>query len=64
VGRRDKNLDIWNSWSYEGVDSSWLGNAGMLVESSATGYLLRCSDGLGDPAFDDLVVRVEVQHGD
>lgn len=62
VGKRAKSVDIWNAWSHEGVDSSWLGNAGILVESTGDGHLLRCSDGLGEPSFDDLVVRVEVNH--
>ena len=63
VGRRSKSVDIWNGWSFEGVDSSWLGNAGMLVESSGSSHVLRCSDGLGDVSFDDLVVRIEVAGG-
>lgn len=60
VGRRAKSIDIWNAWSFEGVDTSWLGNAGMVVEDTDTGTVLRCSDGVGVPSFDDLVVRVEV----
>ncbi len=64
VGRRAKSIDIWNAWSYEGVDSSWIGNAAMLVEREGRGQLLRCSDGLGDPTFDDLVVRLEVIPGE
>lgn len=63
VGRRARSVDIWNSWSFDGVDSSWLGNAGILVESSGDQHILRCSDGLGDATFDDLVVRVRVRHG-
>lgn len=63
VGRKVRSLDIWNSWSFDGVDSAWLGNAGMLVESSNGIHTLRCSDGLGDASFDDLVVEVEVRHG-
>lgn len=64
VGRRAKSIDIWNAWSFEGVDSAWIGNAGMIVEHEGAGQVLRCSDGLGDPTFDDLVVRVEVIHRD
>lgn len=63
VGKRAKSVDIWNSWSFEGVDSAWLGNAGMLVESDGDQHTLRCSDGVGDPTFDDLVVRVHVRRG-
>lgn len=58
VGRRTRTVDIWNAWSFQGVDSSWLGNAGMVVESSDDSHLLRCSDGLGQVSFDDLVVHV------
>lgn len=63
IGRRARSIDLWNSWSSDGVDSSWLGNAGMQIEPTHTGQLLRCSDGLGEPTFDDLVVRVEVTSG-
>lgn len=64
VGRRAKSIDIWNAWSFEGVDSAWIGNAGMLVEQEGATHVLRCSDGLGEPSFDDLVVRIEVIRGD
>ena len=62
VGRKVRSVDIWNSWSFDGVDSSWLGSAGMLVESSGQTHALRCSDGLGEPTFDDLVVEIAVRH--
>lgn len=61
VGRKARSIDIWNSWSFEGVDSSWLGSAGMIVESTNNVHTLRCSDGLGEPSFDDMVVRVTVR---
>lgn len=60
VGRKARSVDIWNSWSFDGVDSAWLGSAGMLIGSDATTHTLRCSDGLGEPSFDDLVVKVTV----
>jgi len=63
VGRKIRSLDIWNGWSFDGVDSSWLGNAGMIIESWGDVHTLRCSDGIGEPTFDDLVMTVTVQHG-
>lgn len=63
VGRRARSIDIWNSWSFDGVDSSWLGSAGMVIESTDNKHTLRCSDGLGEPTFDDLIVEIVVRHG-
>lgn len=62
VGKRARTVDMWNSWSFDGVDSSWLGNAGMLIEDAEDddGHILRCSDGLDEPNFDDLVVHVRI----
>lgn len=64
VGRRTRTVDLWNAWSFQGVDSAWLGNAGMIVESTGDSHLLRCSDGLGDVSFDDLVVHVDHERRD
>lgn len=64
LGRKVRTLDIWNAWSLDGVDSSWLGNAGMLVDTSAGATLLSCSDGLGEPCFEDLVVRLEIANAE
>ncbi len=64
VGRRAKSIEVWNAWSFEGVDSAWIGNAGMITEQEGAARILRCSDGLGEPTFDDLVVRLEVLRGD
>ena len=61
VGRRAHSVDVWNGWSFDGVDSSWLGNAGMIVDKLDDGFVFRCSDGLGQPTFDDLVVQVRVR---
>lgn len=55
----DVNLRIWNCWR-DPIDTTqaWIGNAGMLVESTESGFLLRCSDGFDDVTFDDLVAVV------
>jgi hypothetical protein len=53
-------ISFYNAWINEdgGVDA-WLVNAGMLVEETANKMILRCSDGRGEPAFDDLIVEIE-----
>lgn len=56
VGR---SLRIWNAWRVNDVTQAWLGNAGMRVTLDEPQLLtLRCSDGEGEPNFDDLVVEV------
>lgn len=55
-------LDLWNAWSLDGVDNSWLGNAGIIVDEHASGLTLQCSDGVGEPDFGDLVVWVGVTY--
>jgi hypothetical protein len=53
-------VTIWNAWR-DGMGSTqaWIGNSGMLVEQNADGStILRCSDGYGEPNFDDLVVSL------
>ncbi|MBF4606419.1 hypothetical protein [Curtobacterium sp. VKM Ac-1393] len=42
-----------------GAGDAWTGNFGMLVERDEGGLSFRCSDGLGEAAFTDLVFRVE-----
>lgn len=49
-------LKIWNVWSVEGTMHAWIGNAGMLVEESDGHLLFRCSDGIGEVDFSDLIV--------
>ena len=51
-------LHIWNAWDQNGILQSWLGNAGMLIEEVGESVILRCSDGLGEPDFEDLVVEL------
>jgi len=53
-------LEVWNAWSMGGVDTSWIGNAGIVTKSSAEGEILQCSDGFDHAAFSDLVVRISV----
>jgi hypothetical protein len=58
--RRGGKIAIYNSWiNEEGGIDEWLVNAGMLVQESGNKMILRCSDGLGEPTFDDLVVEIE-----
>lgn len=55
-------VKMWNSWQDErGVEHAWIGNCGMVVEVGDGGLSLRCSDGVGGPDFDDLVVRIETR---
>src|SRR6056297_3368582 len=59
-------LDAWNCWSLGGVDTSWIGNAGIVtrtvtVADARTAVDLRCSDGVGPADFDDLEVEITVR---
>ena len=59
-------LQLWNSWLLGDAEHAWTGNSGIVIEeldppSEAKSQVrLWCSDGLGDPQFDDLVVLVTV----
>lgn len=54
-----RSLRVWNCWEVNGVMHAWLGNAGMRVELvSPRSLILKCSDGHGEPSFDDLVVGI------
>lgn len=55
-------LRLWNGWKNEqGESSSGLGNAGLVADRSGGEIVLRCSDGVGPPEFDDLVVRIRTR---
>lgn len=56
---RDGLLLVSNHWRRpDGVDDEWTNNAGIIVEESDDSVVLRCSDGIGPPKFDDLVVEL------
>lgn len=56
------SVRIWNAWRDDaGTMHAWIGNAGILIEELPNKVtILRCSDGFGGPAFDDLVVRLKL----
>jgi hypothetical protein len=64
TGRGKTTLKLWNVWR-GGLDvtQAWLGNAAMRVEAcpDPRQVVLKCSDGEGEPDFDDLVVAVTVE---
>ena len=60
LGARARRLEVWNAWDLGGLESAWLGNAGMIVESGQHHLALHCSDGLGPPSFTDLQVHLSV----
>lgn len=63
-GRQPPVLKLWNIWrGSRDVTQAWLGNAGIRIEGDpASGrFCIRCSDGLGEPSFDDLVVDIETE---
>src|SRR5262249_34485511 len=56
---RDGLLMVSNRWVRpDGVKDEWTNNAGMLVEDSGNRVLLHCSNGYGEPDFDNLVVEL------
>ncbi|MEW6112776.1 MAG: hypothetical protein AB1664_11660 [Thermodesulfobacteriota bacterium] len=57
---RGSKITFYNSWINEddGIDSG-LRHFGMLVEETGNKMTLRCSDGRGEPTFDDLIVEIE-----
>jgi hypothetical protein len=58
--REGGRLSIYNIWEDEnGTVQAWLMNAGMLMKETGNKILLRCSDGRGEPTFDDLIVEIE-----
>lgn len=60
---RNTTLKLWNVWR-GGMDvtQAWLGNAAIQVDGdpSSGSFRFRCSDGQGEPNFDDLVVQVHI----
>ena len=53
-------LRVWNCWhDPAGAMQAWIGNAGMLVNQTSSGYRLECSDGFGEAEFGDLVISVD-----
>lgn len=60
LGARARRLEVWNAWDLGGLETAWLGNAGIIVEPSERYLSLHCSDGLGPPSFSDLQVRLSV----
>ncbi len=59
-GDRVRRLEIWNAWDLGGLESAWLGNAGMVITHQERHLALHCSDGIGAPNFTDLQVHVSV----
>lgn len=57
-----RSLRIWNCWEHNGVMHAWIGNAAMRVDDVGAGTVrLRCSDGEGNPDFDNLVAEVHLR---
>ncbi|MFT9774602.1 hypothetical protein ACMZ29_18360, partial [Brevibacterium casei] len=54
IGKGGKaTLKVWNVWKYDDVVHAWIGNAGMLVKKDDRHIAFHCSDGVGDPDFED-----------
>ncbi len=61
VSGASTTLEIWNAWSFGGIDSAWTGNAGIVTRATDDGTILQCSDGVGPASFSDLVVQVTIR---
>lgn len=66
TAERKVRMQLWNSWLLGDAEHAWTGNSGIVVETldppdnASMRIRLWCSDGLGDPQFDDLVAVVTV----
>lgn len=60
LGAQVRRLEVWNAWDLGGLETAWLGNAGMIVETNERHLALYCSDGLGPPSFTDLQIHLSV----
>lgn len=58
--RKPLNLRVWNVWrDAAGTMQAWIGDAGLVVEDEQDGSaILGCSDGIAEPSFDDLRVKL------
>jgi hypothetical protein len=53
------SVRLWNAWrDARGVQHAGIGNAGVLTGRNGDLITLRCSDGFGEPTFEDLVVVI------
>lgn len=59
-GAQARRLEVWNAWDLGGLETAWLGNAGIIVEPAERYLDLHFSDGLGPPSFTDLRVQLSV----
>ncbi len=59
-GSQVRRVEVWNAWDLGGLETAWVGNAGIILESAEKHLTLHCSDGIGEPSFSDLVVRIAV----
>jgi hypothetical protein len=64
--KNEGQLNIWNIWQQhfnpEGRIDAWLGNSGINIEQLGTSsYQFRCSNGIGEIDFEDLVFQVTLQ---
>ncbi len=58
--RKGSRLTFYNAWINEQDQiDAWIMHAGMIVEETEKKILLGCSDGIGEPSFDDLIVEIE-----
>jgi hypothetical protein len=60
IGQQGAVLKCWNVWQSGGVAALQgpSDNAGMVIEEMSDGVRLLCSDGVGEPDFEDFIVEL------
>ncbi|MCY3968153.1 MAG: hypothetical protein OXE93_05770 [bacterium] len=59
-GPQVRRVEVWNAWDLGGLETAWLGNAGIILEATQKHLTLHCSDGIGPPSFSDLTVEISI----